>query len=282
MGLSDYITITRPPNSILMYVAVLVGVLFSESRHITPATAALSFVTAYGLNGASMAINDYFDRMSDAVNKPERPIPSGKIAPRGAILYSTILAAVGLAAAALTSLYCFTVASLAYIISFLYNWRLKKNGLLGNSLVSVDVVAPFIYGSVMSDGYLSSRILIFGFLAFLANNGREVIKGMSDVEADAVRGVVTVAGRHGMKAAALVGSAHYLSAVALSPLPYLLGYVGPLYLPTVGLANAGFIYTSASIVRKPNSENSLRQKRLSLLWMFIALLSFIVGGLYLS
>ncbi|MEM1945285.1 MAG: UbiA family prenyltransferase [Nitrososphaerota archaeon] len=282
LGIADYLTLTRPPNSILMYVAVLVGVLFSETRQITPVTAVLSFITAYGLNGASMVINDYFDRLSDAVNKPQRPIPSGRVAPGNAVIYSIGLAAAGISAAAMTSVQCLALASLAYTVSFLYNCRLKASGLLGNALVSIDVVAPFVYGAVMADGFVSARVLTFGLLAFLANNGREVIKGISDVEADRVRGVVTVAAKHGPRTAAYVGSAHYVTAVALSPIPYLLRYVGPLYLPIVGAAGGGFIYTAISIIIRSDAENSLRQKRLSLLWMFIALVSFLVGGLDLS
>ncbi|GBC68645.1 Protoheme IX farnesyltransferase 2 [archaeon HR01] len=282
MNWAAYIRMTRPPNSILMYLAVLVGVLFSDSRNLTPATAVLSFATAYGLNGASMVVNDYFDRETDAVNRPERPIPSGAVKPAEAIRYSILLTAVGLAASALTSPACLAVASAAYLTSFLYNWRLKKAGLLGNSLVSVDVVAPFIYGAVLSDGYINPRVLVFTLLAFLANNGREVVKGISDVEGDRLRDVRTVAALYGGKAAAVVGAAHYMAAVALSPLPYLLGYVGLLYLPIVAAADAGFTYTSIAIVRRPIEENAIRQKRLTLLWMFIALLAFALGGLYLG
>jgi geranylgeranylglycerol-phosphate geranylgeranyltransferase len=282
MGLRAYVGITRPPNSLLMYVAVMIGVLFSSSKTISPLMAILAFITAYGLNGASMVINDYFDKESDAVNKPTRPIPSGLITPTNAIRYSIGLAAAGIISAALTSIPCLAVASTAYFISFLYNWRMKKTGLLGNSLVSIDVVAPFIYGSVLADGFVTPRVLVFAILAFIANNGREVIKGISDVDADAVRGVSTVARRYGAGAAALVGSFHYWVAVALSPLPYMLGYVNIFYLPAVAIADMGFIYTSYSILKEPSGTNSEKQKKLSLLWMFIALLSFIVGGLDLG
>jgi geranylgeranylglycerol-phosphate geranylgeranyltransferase len=229
-----------------------------------------------------MVINDYFDRETDAVNRPERPIPSGAVRPVEAVRYSALLSAIGLASAALTSPACLAVASAAYLTSFLYNWRLKRVGLLGNSLVSVDVVAPFIYGAVLSDGYINPRVLVFSLLAFLANNGREVVKGISDVEGDMLRDVKTIAARYGGRAAAVIGSAHYIAAVALSPLPYLLGYAGLPYLPIVAVADAGFTYTSIVIVRAPTPENSLRQKRLTLLWMFIALLAFAVGGLYLG
>lgn len=46
-----------------------------------------------------MALNDYADRHLDAVERPERPIPSGRVTPRGALAVGTALTAAGVAAA---------------------------------------------------------------------------------------------------------------------------------------------------------------------------------------
>ncbi|WP_377142631.1 SCO3242 family prenyltransferase [Promicromonospora alba] len=48
-----------------------------------------------------MALNDYADRHLDAVERPERPIPSGRVTPRGALGVGTALTAAGVAAAGL-------------------------------------------------------------------------------------------------------------------------------------------------------------------------------------
>jgi len=273
-----YIKLTRPQNGIMMFIAVLVGVLFSESRSITMYQAPLAFVTAFSLSGSSMAINDYFDRHVDAINSPSRPIPSGKVSPKGAIVFSTVLGALGLVAAAFTSHICLAFATLAYASAIFYNSLVKSSGLPGNMLVSFNVVAPFIYGSLMSDGAVGAKVLIFALLAFLANTGREVIKGISDVEGDALRNVRSVARSIGEKGAAILGASLYVSAVCLSPLPYILGYVSFLYIPTVLVCDAGFIYSSISIIRSPSRENAVRVKNHSLVWMLIALISFIIGG----
>jgi geranylgeranylglycerol-phosphate geranylgeranyltransferase len=273
-----YAKLMRPQNGIMMFIAVLVGVLFSESRSMTVYQASLAFLTAFFLSGSSMAINDYFDRHVDAVNSPSRPIPSGKVSPKDAIVFSTILGALGLVAAAFTSHICLAFATLAYASAILYNSSVKMSGLPGNMLVSFNVVAPFIYGSLMSDGTVGAKVLIFALLAFLANTGREVIKGISDVKGDALRGVRSVARSMGEKRAAILGAGLYISAVCLSPLPHVLGYVSFLYIPAVLVCDAGFIYSSVSIVKSPSKENAIKVKNYSLLWMFIALLSFIIGG----
>ncbi|HID04891.1 MAG TPA: hypothetical protein EYH45_07680 [Candidatus Caldiarchaeum subterraneum] len=272
------VKMTRPPNGVLMFIAVVVGVIFSDRKMIDPTTLLLAFITAYGLNSSSMVINDYFDKEVDKINHPNRPIPLGIVKPQEAVTYSFSLAILGLAAAYLTSIQALLFASFAYAVSFAYNAYMKKRGILGNVMVSVDVVAPFIYGSIIADGVINPRILSFAFLAFLANTGREVIKGMVDVEGDAVRGVDTIARKHGLRKAAFLGSGMYLAAVTLSPLPYLLGYVSLAYLPIVLLADIGFIYSAASITTKPNKENAKRQKNHTLIWMLIALIAFILGG----
>jgi hypothetical protein len=50
---------------------------------------------------AGMAGNDWADRELDAVERPERPIPSGRVSPRQALLTATGLTAAGLGIAAL-------------------------------------------------------------------------------------------------------------------------------------------------------------------------------------
>ncbi len=273
-----YIKLTRPQNGIMMFIAVLVGVVFSESRSMHVYQASLAFVTAFSLSGSSMAINDYFDRDVDAVNSPNRPIPSGKASPKGVIIFSSILGTLGLMAAAFTSYVCLAFAIFAYTSAILYNSLVKTSGLPGNMLVSFNVVAPFIYGSLISDGMIGAKVLTFALLAFLANTGREVIKGISDVEGDALRGVKSIARSIGEKRAAILGAVLYVSAVCLSPLPYILGYVSFLYVPIVLVCDAGFIYSSVSIIKSPTKDNAIRVKNHSLLWMLIALLSFIAGG----
>lgn len=273
-----FISLTRPPNGILMFIAVLAGVILSDSKSIDLTRALLSLVVAYSLNGSSMGFNDYFDREVDRVNAPERPIPSGIVTPSEALAFSSTLGAVGLLASALISAGCLIVAALSYLAALAYNASLKRSGLPGNMIVSLVVVAPFIFGAVMSDGYVSGRILAFAVPVFLSNTGREVIKGISDVEGDALRNVKSVARVLGLRKAAWIGAGLYLAAVGFSPVPYLLGYVSWPYIPLVAAADAGFIYSAYKILRRPERGMALRVKRETLLWMLLALAAFISGG----
>ncbi len=271
--------LTRPPNSILMYIAVIAGIVLSDHKLFQAESLVLAFLTAYGLCGSSMGFNDYFDRKVDAVNAPSRPIPSGIISEFEAVFTSSILAVVGIISAILTSLSCFLVALLAFSAALIYNAWLKKSGLPGNMIVSFVVTVPFIYGSVLSDGYVSARLITFIVPVFLSNLGREVIKGISDVEGDSLRKVSSIARKQGPRVAARLGAVLYVSAVALSPLPYLFNLVLWIYLPIVAVADIGFLYSAFSIIKDSRRENALKVKKLTLLWMLIALTAFITGSI---
>lgn len=273
------LALTRPPNSILMYIAVIAGIVLSDSKLLQAEKLLLSLITAYGLCGSSMGFNDYFDREVDRVNAPWRPIPSGEISPSEAIALSSALGAAGLLASALTSIPCLIVASLAYTSSLAYNAWLKRSGLPGNAVVSAVVAAPFIYGSVLSDGYISPRLATFILPVFLSNLGREVIKGISDIEGDSLRGVRSVARAHGPGAAAKLGASLYIAAVAASPLPYLLGLVSWIYLPLVLAADLGFIYSAYRILRNRSRDEALRVKSMTLIWMLLGLIAFMAGSI---
>jgi geranylgeranylglycerol-phosphate geranylgeranyltransferase len=178
----------------------------------------------------------------------------------------------------------FILASGGLGMFLLYNYRAKQLGLLGNMLVSASIAVPLVYGGMIqppTGGSANSLVLLvlFDVMIFLSNTGREVTKGICDVEGDSVRAVSTVALKRGERAAALTSAALYLSAVAMTPLPWLLGLVSWMYVPLVAVTDIGFIASSFILLRDYSSENALRVKRIVLIWMVLGLLSFVAGAL---
>ncbi|MER5263879.1 SCO3242 family prenyltransferase [Actinosynnema sp. NPDC002837] len=58
-------------------------------------------LSSVALYWSGMALNDWADRELDAVERPERPIPSGRVSPRAALTFAVALSATGLGLAAL-------------------------------------------------------------------------------------------------------------------------------------------------------------------------------------
>lgn len=279
--LKAFLGIIRPINCLMTGSAVLIGALIALAgpwpegvAHRLP----LGFSTGFLLTGASMAVNDYYDRHIDAINEPGRPIPSGLIRPWEAIALAAALAALGLLAAHLTSPECLAIALASFAISLLYSTRGKRTGLIGNLMVSACVAIPFIYGGFAIGRGFDPLLGIFASMAFLSNAGREVVKGIADAEGDRARGIRTVAVAKGNRIAAELALALFASAVALSPIPPLLGLVSAWYAPPVIAADLGFLRSSIKVLRDPTRPEALRAKRSALLWMALGMAAFLAGS----
>jgi len=279
-----FVRLIRPVNCTMMGFAVIVGVTLAGKEMLfqQPQNLLLGFVTGFLLTGAAMAINDYYDREIDAVNEPRRPIPSGAVSPNEALLFASFLTFIGLTAALLTGLppnwQCLTIAFVSWVIVVLYVTRGKSTGFPGNLLVSVCVTVPFIYGGfVVGKGFLITTS-VFVAMVFLSNTGREITKGIVDVQGDKKANIRTIAVLHGERKAAAVAAIFHLSAVSLTPLPWLLGIVTLWFLPFVVLTDMGLVLASTLLLSNPSRENARRIKNRNLFWFFSGLLAFIAGS----
>jgi len=280
---AGFAQLIRPINSLMMGVATVIGEIIAI-KILPSATSMLQgFSTAFFLTAASMVVNDYYDRKVDEINAPDRPMPRGIVSPNEALIFSLILTFIGLISASLTNLQCLLTAIAGFGVSFGYNTRGKGTGLLGNLMVSTCVSLPFIYGGLVVSTFdrLSDSTTIFSMMAFLSNTGREITKGIADVEGDRVRNIKTVAMRTGAKNAALISVLFYFSAIILSVFPWILSSVTRAYLPIILVSDMGFIYSSISLLRNSSRENSLRIKNLILIWMMLGLFGFVLGGIFI-
>ncbi len=276
-----FFRLMRPVNCLMVGFAIIVGVVMGSGASFfgQPFKLLLAFLTGFALTGSAMAINDYYDREIDAINEPGRPIPSGAVKPGEALGASIFLSVVGLAASWGTGQENLTIAVLAWLTMVGYSTVGKRTGLPGNLMVSACIALPFIYGGVMVGGEALGPSLLFSSIAFLTCLGREVTKGIVDVEGDRVSGVRTVAVSRGVKAAALLSAFFYVSAVAVSILPLYFGLVSFWYVPFVAVTDFGLVYLSFSLLREPSRENGRSVKNRVLPLMMSGLLGFLAGGL---
>ena len=267
-----------------MGLAVITGELMTYLTFLPFEPSLFGFLTAFTLTGTSMVVNDYWDRNVDAVNSPERPIPSGVVSVKEALFFAITLGLIGLFLALLTNFDCFIVALISLLISILYNVKGKEKGLSGNFMVSACIAVPLLYGGFIYEGWnvpfhRFGLLLFFDVMIFLTNTGREVIKGIVDVDGDKIRGINTIAIQYSPRHASILGIFFFLSAVILSLFPWVYEMVGWLYLPIVSLADIGFVISSVILVRDYSKENVRQVKNMILIWMLIGLLAFATGAL---
>jgi geranylgeranylglycerol-phosphate geranylgeranyltransferase len=235
------------------------------------------FLTASLMMGGTMTLNDVYDIEIDRLNAPTRPLPSGRASLRGAYALATVFSVGSIVSAVLLGFGSLLIALLALILMVFYNVRGKRLGLLGNAVVSFNVALPFAFGGI-SVSSLHPSVLLFSMLAFLSNLGREVAKGIVDVQGDSLHGVKTVAVLKGPRVAALTSSGLFLAAVIVSFVPPFLGIVSVLYIPVVLIADFGFVFSSVRLISDSHPENARKEKNRVLLWMLLGLIAFLLGG----
>lgn len=260
--------------------AVIVGeVIALGGLPVYPAIV-FGFLTASLMMAGTMILNDVNDVEVDKLNNPQRPIPSGRISNREAYALAMLFSATSIIFAGLLGPRTALTGLLALALMAYYNTRGKRTGFPGNLVVSFNVALPFFYGG-LAVGSLTTLLYVFSVLAFLANLGREIAKGIPDVQGDRALGIRTLAVSIGPKKAATASASMFLAAVLLSFLPPATGRLSLLYFPVVWMADAGFIYSSYRLLVSQRPEAVRKTKTMVLIWMLLGLVGFLLGGLNL-
>ncbi len=285
--LGGFVRLMRPINCIMMGIAVFVGAILASIVPTQPTITQLAslnwlhilfgVLTGFTFCAAAMVINDFYDRKIDAINEPNRPIPSGKIKPNEALVFVGVLSAIGFAFAGLVSPLCFVVAAASLAITATYITVGKRSGLPGNFLVSLCVAIPFIYGSIAVIGTVGLNVVLFASMAFLSNTGREITKGIVDVKGDSLEKIQTLAVCYGEKKAALSAAIFYIAAVVLTPVTWFLGLVSVFFVPFVLVTDVGLVVCSVLLILDHSREKARRVKNVVLLLFLVGLLAYVCG-----
>jgi geranylgeranylglycerol-phosphate geranylgeranyltransferase len=277
--IQGFVRLMRPVNCIIMGFAVFVGIVLAGQNLSTIVwlDVLFGFLTGFTLTAAAMALNDYYDRKIDAINEPSRPIPSGLVTPSQVLILAAVLSVIGFVFAIAVSAPCLAVALVSWGFVTTYVTVGKRSGLPGNFLVSACVATPFVYGSILTTGFVALNVWFFVLMAFLANTGREITKGIVDTEGDRTENVKTLAVRYGEKAAAVFAAVFYVSAVALTPLPLFLGLVSLWFVPFVLVIDVGLAVFSVLLLVSQGREKARKIKNAVLFLFIFGLLAFIFG-----
>lgn len=238
----SYLQLIRPLNCAMAAAAVYIGSAVATASPALSAAVAYAMLSSFLICAGGMAINDFFDHAADKINRPRRPVASGRVSRAAALAFSLALFAAGIALAYQLNQPSFYLAGLAAALLISYAAVLKRIPLAGNMAVSALVALTFLYGSYAA-GSATTSVLYLAALAFLSNTGREIYKSIEDVLGDEKTGTRTLPVRIGVVRAKMVASLFIISAVTLSFLPYLMGTFGAVYLFIVILADIVFLFS---------------------------------------
>ena len=230
-----YLELARPLNGIIAFISAWLGGVFASTgstENLWDMRLLLVSIAAFLLLSAGNAINDYCDYNIDRINRPRRPLPSGRIQRLHALIFSVILIAIGIWLGTLINRTAIGFAMLVSAALVGYAFWLKRTPFIGNLVVSGLTGVTFVAGGIAIDSVQGT--LVPAIFAFLFTAAREIIKDIEDTEGDLKNNVKTLAILNPRLA---VGTALGFMALVIlfSPIPYLLGWYAWHYLLVVVL-----------------------------------------------
>lgn len=266
------VELMRPTNAVAAGVLTFVGAFVAGGvGEEVVATGAAVAATVFA-TGAGMAINDYFDREIDAVNRPDRAIPRGAVSPRGALAWSGVLFAGAVACALVLPVLAIVIAVVNLVALVAYTEFFKGLPGVGNLVVAYLGGSTFLFGGAAVGSPLAPGVLFV--LAALSTVSREVIKDVEDVAGDREEGLNTLPIAVGERSAVHLASVGLVVAVVASPLPYVLGTFGVAYLALVLPADAVMLYAGYEAYSDPTAgQTHLKYAQ------YVAVLAFLAGRL---
>jgi geranylgeranylglycerol-phosphate geranylgeranyltransferase len=296
-----YLEMMRPGNCAMSIVAVAIGTLLAAGGNLaifsdpfSPAYVAMLVV--FLVTGAGNVINDYVDREADRINRPKRPIPSGRVSPRPALAFSLTIFGAGIILSGFLTWYALLLAVLNSSLLIIYSYSLQNKILLGNLSVGYLVGSTFLFGgAALGNLYLPALLMM---LAMFSTISREIVKDLEDLEGDrksfmkkiAAEAKKIIGERFGIrnkeaelrvskKRAKAIAVISMLLAIATSPLPYVLGVLGTVYVVILVPTIIIFFASIFSITRANTRKEFAKISSMIKLGMNIGLLAFIAGVL---
>lgn len=159
--------------------------------------------------GTSQAVNDWFDRHVDAINEPDRPIPSGRIAGKWGLGIAIIWTVLSLAVAAMTGRWVLAATFVGLICAWGYSappFRFKTSGWIGPAVVALtyEGLSWFTGASVMAGALPAAHILITLVLYSVGAHGIMTLNDFKAVEGDRATGLRSLPVVLGERRAALL------------------------------------------------------------------------------
>ncbi len=191
------IKISRPVNTIITFATVFIAAIICKTNQSLDITVFYAGLSAMLVAAAGNIINDIFDYEIDKINRPERPLPSGKITKRNAIIFYLLFNLVALFISMLVNNIAVIIVVITILLLFLYSLKLKGMPLVGNLTVSVCTGLAFFYGAVAVGNW--STGIVPALFAFLINLIREMLKDIEDLEGDLKNDIITFPGRFGIE-----------------------------------------------------------------------------------
>jgi|AutmiccommuBRH23_1029490.scaffolds.fasta_scaffold00023_83 geranylgeranylglycerol-phosphate geranylgeranyltransferase len=275
--LKAMLQLIRPELPISAGICVIVGQTIALGRLPTLTQIGMGFALGFFLSSSAMIFNDIFDLEVDLINTPHKPLPSGKLTLTEAIVFGIVTAVIALIFAWIINPLVFALSLVLWILGFLYNWKLKATGLMGNLIVATNVAMTFILGGISVGQAANLMVWIFGVIAFFFDLAEEIAGDAMDMEGDQKRGSRSLAILHGKQTALKVSGILFVVMILLTLLPILLGETSLAYILPIVLMDVVIIFFTIRLTRSKTHKEGHQAMRGLYISATIGLVAFILS-----
>ena len=273
--LKAFFRLLRPYGWLLCFIFILFMIVFQDGLY-NLKIMSLAVITVALTSAGGYAFNDYFDCESDAIEHPERPIPSKQITPAQSVKFGALMFFAALGLSLLVNQLAFEIVVLVILCLIIYPSIFKKSsGFLSNIAIGfVEGISIPVFAEAVLFQRVSIMSLSFIGFAFVGIGGN-VLTDVVGVEGDRKMGLSTLAVTHGTRTASQVGALVLFCASIVSTLPYFVGVVGVLYLVPIVLWVCILFYLAVPFFNGqnvPHIEKRVRMIKASFVLFLIALI----------
>lgn len=232
----------------------------------------------------SQAVNDWYDRHVDAINEPDRPIPSGRIPGRWGLWIAIAWTLISMIWAYALGSWVFAAACVGMALAWIYSappLRLKQSGWWGAAACALcyEGITWFTGAAVMLGALPDVKILIIAGLYSLGAHGIMTLNDFKAIEGDRLTGVRSLPVQLGVDKAARLACA-FMAAPQCVVVALLVAWGKPLHALGVGVALAVQFYLMARLITDPRKLAPWFNATGVLLYVLGMLVSaFALGGL---
>jgi geranylgeranylglycerol-phosphate geranylgeranyltransferase len=266
-----YVTLVRPPYILALDLLCVLFIVTFQKGSYDPALIGLAVITVTFTSAGGAAINDYFDRDSDVLTHPERPIPANQISPARAAQLSAVMFLVALGASFMINLVAFGIVALNVVFFILYARVIKRLSGFASNLVMgyLGATIALFSGAVVFQTINAASMSFVGVIAGFAI-GLNVLKDILTLEGDVQAGYPTLAVTRGIRVTAIVGTLFLFVSVLTSPLPFFVGVVSDNYLFAIAIWAGIVIILSLRFLKASNTEKMVKRVRIfTMYWPYI-------------
>lgn len=267
-----YVALVRPPYLFVLDVLCILFIVTFQKGLYDPALIGLAVIAVTFTCSGGAAINDFYDRDSDVVTHPERPLSTNQISPARAVQVTALTFLVALGASFMINPVAFSIVGSNIVLFIIYARIIKRfSGFVSNLLMGYLGATIVLFSGAAVFQTINAASLSFVGLIAGGAIGLNVLKDIFTLEGDLKVGYPTLAAKRGIRVAAIVGSLFLIISVITSPLPFFVGVVSVAYLFPIVVWGVAVVIVSITLLKESNTENVIERLNIfTTYWPYVA------------